>query len=121
MNSKIAVEGMEFYSYHGFYKEEQKIGGKYIVDAYLQFQSDEKWLLDELSKTINYEKVYGIVTTEMAIPSKLIETVCKRIFDKVKQFAESDVKDTVQVRIKVTKCSPPINGLIGQVYVELEG
>ena len=28
-------KGMEFYAYHGFYQEEQLIGGDYVVDVYV--------------------------------------------------------------------------------------
>ena len=31
----IGVEGLQFYSHHGYYKEEQVLGGKYVVDIYL--------------------------------------------------------------------------------------
>ena len=32
--SMIAIEGMEFYSYHGCFKEEKEIGTHFIVDFY---------------------------------------------------------------------------------------
>ncbi|MDX5443432.1 MAG: dihydroneopterin aldolase, partial [Hymenobacteraceae bacterium] len=33
---QIALEGMEFFAFHGFYDEEQKIGNKYGVDLYIK-------------------------------------------------------------------------------------
>jgi dihydroneopterin aldolase len=120
MKSKIAIEGMAFYAYHGFYEEEQKIGGKYLVDVYLQYDSADSWLSDDLSQTINYEIIYQLVKTEMDIPTKLIETLCRRIFDKVKQKSEITIGKSVSVTIKVTKNNPPVNGL-SNVFVELEG
>jgi dihydroneopterin aldolase len=120
MKSKIAIEGMAFYAYHGFYEEEQKIGGKYFVDVYLQYDSADSWLSDDLSQTINYEMIYQLVKTEMDIPTKLIETLCRRIFDKVKEKSEITIGKSVFVSIKVTKNNPPVNGL-SNVFVELEG
>ncbi|RZK29989.1 MAG: dihydroneopterin aldolase, partial [Hymenobacter sp.] len=31
---QIALEGLEFFAFHGYYDEEQKIGNKYGVDIY---------------------------------------------------------------------------------------
>ena len=33
---QIALEGMEFFAFHGYYDEEQKIGNKYGVDLYIE-------------------------------------------------------------------------------------
>jgi len=37
----IGLEGMEFFAYHGFYTEEQKIGTTFIVDVYISTKSNE--------------------------------------------------------------------------------
>ena len=31
---KVALEGIEFFSYHGYYEEEQKLGNKYEVNKW---------------------------------------------------------------------------------------
>ena len=33
--SLIALEGMQFYAYHGVYDEEQIIGNNYVIDIYI--------------------------------------------------------------------------------------
>ena len=33
---KIAIEGMQFYAYHGYYKEERHLGGSYMVDVVIE-------------------------------------------------------------------------------------
>ena len=63
----IAVEGLQFYSHHGYYKEEQVLGGKYIVDIYMKLNIDEASATDDLSKTINYEEIYQLTKTEMEV------------------------------------------------------
>jgi dihydroneopterin aldolase len=62
--SLIGVEGLQFYSHHGYYKEEQVLGGKYVVDFYLNIDLSEAAASDQLTKTINYEQVYQIAKTE---------------------------------------------------------
>jgi dihydroneopterin aldolase len=116
MTHCINIEGIELYGYHGCLDEEAKIGGHYIVDAYMTTDFSEAIKTDELTHTIDYCAIYEISKAEMAIRSKLIEQVCARIFTKIKtQFA--DIK-TLQV--KVTKLTPPMNGNVKQVSVEIK-
>ncbi len=112
----IAVEGLQFYSHHGYYKEEQVLGGKYIVDIYMNLNIDEAAETDDLKKTVNYEEIYQLTKNEMEVHAKLIEHVCKRILDRVK--AKYPNVETVKVR--VSKHNPPLKGQVDRVYVELE-
>ena len=112
----IAVEGLQFYSHHGYYKEEQVLGGKYTVDIYMQVNIEEAAATDDLSKTINYEEIYQLTKNEMELRAKLIEHVCKRILDKIKlKYPNLD-----HVRVRVSKHNPPLKGSVERVYVELE-
>jgi hypothetical protein len=62
---QIAIEGMQFYAHHGFYKEEQVIGGQYEVDVYMNTDIEGAATTDRLEMTVNYERVYGIVKEVM--------------------------------------------------------
>lgn len=112
----VAVEGLQFYSHHGYYKEEQVLGGKYIVDIYMTLNIDEAAATDDLKKTINYEDIYLLTKTEMEVHAKLIEHVCKRILDKIKLKYPS----LQHVKVRVSKYNPPLKGSVERVYVELE-
>jgi len=115
--SIIALEGMEFYSYHGYYDEEQSFGGKYLVDIYLTTDLDSLMdLSDNLEETINYEQVYAICKEIMAIKTRLIETVAYRIIDKIFGLSEAIQK----VRIRVSKLNPPLLGKVNRTFVEIE-
>jgi dihydroneopterin aldolase len=116
MAHKIAVEGIKLYAYHGCLDEEAKIGGNYIVDVYMETDFTRASHTDDLSQTIDYCSVYEIVKKEMAIRSKLIENVAERIYRGItKSFTA--VKKT---RVRVTKLSPPMNGNVEKVFVEIE-
>jgi dihydroneopterin aldolase len=113
----IAVEGLQFYSHHGYYKEEQVLGGKYMVDIYMKLDIDEAAETDDLKKTINYEEVYQLTKMEMEVHARLIEHVCKRILDKIKgKYPHLDY-----IKVRVSKHTPPLKGNVERVYVELEG
>lgn len=112
----IAVEGMQFYSHHGFYKEEQVLGGKYTVDVYMQVNIDEAAATDKLEKTVNYEQVYQLTKKEMEQHAKLIEHVCQRIADAIKaQYPHLEY-----LKVRLNKYNPPLKGHVDRVFVEIE-
>src|SRR5687767_11095192 len=109
----IAVEGLQFYSHHGYYKEEQVLGGKYIVDIYMKVNIDEAAETDDLKKTVNYEEIYLLTKTEMEVHAKLIEHVCKRILNRVKE----KYPNVEYIKVRVSKHHPPLKGQVDRVYV----
>ncbi len=112
----IAIEGMQFYAHHGYYNEEQVLGGKYTVDVYLKTDFSEAANSDALNQTINYETVYQLTRHEMEIQSKLIEHVCKRILTAIgEKFQQVEY-----LKVRVNKFQPPLKGNVEKVYVELE-
>ena len=77
--SKISLEGMEFFAYHGCFSEEQIIGTHFIVDLWIEANTAEAEETDKLSKTLNYQEIYLLVKDQMVIKSKLLEHVGRRI------------------------------------------
>ena len=100
--SLIALEGMQFYAYHGVYEEEQIIGNNFVVDIYITTNHDKALKEDNIFETINYETVYLVCEAEMKKTVKLLETLVDRIVSALKhQF------DSIQeVSIKITKKNP---------------
>jgi dihydroneopterin aldolase len=112
----IGVEGLQFYSHHGYHKEEQVLGGKFVVDIYMHADLSEASSSDQLTKTINYEQIYQITKAEMEAHSKLIEHVCKRILEAIK----SNFPNISHIKVRVSKHNPPLRGNVERVFVELE-
>ena len=111
----IAIEGIKLYAYHGCLEEEAVIGGSYIVDVLLETSLEKAGTTDELRETIDYVKVYEIVKAQMAIRSKLIEHVAKRISEEIKK----EFKPLDRVEVKVIKLNPPMNGNVEKVSVTI--
>jgi len=112
---EISLEGMEFFAYHGYYDEEQKVGNKYSVDIFIRAPLSEAADSDSLSKTINYEDVYAFVSDEMQTRTRLLETVGKRIIEK----AFLRYPQAVEVRINISKFNPPVGGICKRARVSL--
>jgi len=112
----IAIEGMQFYAHHGFSKEERVIGGQFMVDVYLKTNFSGAAKEDDISKTIDYEKVFLLVKAEMEKPAKLIERVAKVMIDQI----PAAFPEVHYVKIRVSKINPPLKGTVQRVFVEIE-
>jgi dihydroneopterin aldolase len=101
----VALNGAEFFAYHGFYPEEQKLGNCFIVDMEVEFTPTGNINEDDLANTVNYEQLYDIACEEMKTPKKLIETVAEAIINKIKK--QYTFADRIEVNIK------KLNPLVG--------
>lgn len=117
MKHSIEVTGIKLYAFHGCMDEEARIGGNYIVEVYLETDFSEAALNDELSQTIDYVQINAIVTTEMAIRSKLIEHVGQRIWTRL----TNEINGIIYLKLKIRKLIPPINGNVDEVAICIEG
>ena len=112
----IAVEGMAFYAYHGFYEEERILGNEYLVDIYVETNFSKAAVKDDLEETINYESIHLVAKSEMSRSTKLLETLCDRMAKRLKsQFANIET-----LKIRISKKNPPMKGIIGRSFVELD-
>ncbi len=117
MKNQIEVTGIEVFSYHGCMDEESILGGKYIVDIILTTDFSKSAATDQLIDTIDYVAIRNIVIEEMDIRSKLIENVAYRILNRFKSAFDT----MISANIKVRKLSPPIQGVVKEVAVIIEG
>lgn len=112
----IALEGMHFHAYHGYYEEEREIGNHFIVDVYVEIMANIGGTSDDLGQTVNYETIYLICQAEMKKNRKLLEKIAQSIGERIKGFF-----DQVQsVKVRVRKLNPPLGGRVDSAYVEVE-
>ena len=113
---QIALEGMEFFAFHGFYDEEQKIGNKYGVDLYIETDLHAAAASDDLHETVNYETLYNIVLEQMNEPARLLEHNGHRVMEQVTAIFPKVKK----VKINIYKFNPPLGGICNRAIVTLE-
>ena len=116
MKGIIKLEGLDFFAYHGYYDEERKTGNKYTVDIALHVTFEKRALNDQLTGTVDYEKIYAIVNKIMDEPTKLLETLANRINQKIMREFDS----IVCVETAVSKHNPPIGGVCSRVKVVIK-
>ena len=114
--SVISIEGMEFFAYHGCFKEEQVIGTKFSIDLFLHVNTYTAEKSDKLEDTVNYQAVYLLVKKEMESKSNLLEHVGRRILKRIQEtFPEVE-----QAKLKIRKLNPPLGGKMDFVSLELD-
>jgi len=111
----IKVENIRIFAYHGCLKEETKIGSDYRVDIEVKANLKTSAKTDKLSDTVDYVLLNRIAKEEMAKPAKLLETVAKRIIDRI--FTEDIL--VKKVIISVSKLNPPIGGDVESVTIKM--
>jgi dihydroneopterin aldolase len=109
----IQIENMEFYSFHGHFKEEQIVGNKFIVDLTIETDMTAPAASDNLRDAVDYQRAYQIVKLQMEKKSHLLENIAGRIINAI--YAE--MTGIQKVTVKVSKMNPPMGGKIGSVSV----
>lgn len=113
----IKLNKMEFYSYHGCFDAETKVGNYFTVDLQVKAETSKPEASDRIEDALNYQYLYNIVANEMAIPSKILENVAKRIMNAL--FSEFP-NQILHVEVTVAKMNPPLGGKMESVSVTLE-
>jgi 7,8-dihydroneopterin aldolase/epimerase/oxygenase len=112
----INLEGLEFYAYHGHYKEEQIVGGKFIVSLEIETDVKKAAQSDNLKDALNYVEAYEIIKSEMKRPSHLLENIASRILDTLFNHFGKQIQ---RAKVSVSKINPPVGGKIGSVTVTI--
>ena len=111
----IDVKNIRVYAYHGCLVEEGKIGSDYKVDVSVKADLTKSAKTDHLEDTVDYVHLNHIVKEEMAIRSKLLEHVAKRIVDRILD----EIPIVTKVKVEVSKLNPPIGGNVAMVTIKM--
>ena len=96
--------------------EEGKIGSEYRVDLSVKANLKTSAKTDQLSDTADYVHLNKIVKEEMAVRTKLLETVADLILDRILL----EIPLVNKAKIKVSKLNPPIGGNVEMVSIIME-
>ena len=109
----IKINNIRVYAYHGCLVEEGKIGSDYRVDLEVKADLQKSAETDQLSDTVDYVHLNRIVKEEMAVRTKLLETVANSILERILD----ELGLVTWARVKVSKLNPPIGGNVEMVSV----
>jgi dihydroneopterin aldolase len=99
----ITVEGIKVYAYHGHLKEESILGGHFLVNVWVDVNTNKVEGSDNLADTIDYVKIIKLVKEQMLIRANMIEVPANKIAEKI--IKENNV---IKVTVELEKVRPPV-------------
>jgi len=111
----IRLKKVKVYAFHGCLVEEGKIGSDYEVNLVVKASLLKASKTDMLAETVDYVHLNKIVKEEMAIRSKLLEHVGRRIVERIL----TDLPMVSEATVTVSKINPPIGGDVAEVCVTI--
>lgn len=114
--TKIFLEDVKIYAYHGVLPEENIIGTYYILNLEVHTNFWKATATDDLNDTISYADINDILHNEMGIKSQLLEHVAGRILSKI----HSQFPQITFVKLRITKTSPPMKSEMKGASIEIE-
>jgi dihydroneopterin aldolase len=115
VSDRLFLDDVRFYGRHGVTRAEQTLGAWFSVDAELLLDLGAAAASDRLDDTVDYGRVaHRIVEIGMGGRVNLIERLAGLLCDAL--LREFPVQE---VRIRVRKLTPPLDGVTGTPGVEL--
>lgn len=106
MRTFIKLKNMRFFAYHGVLPQERIVGNEFVVNIKIEVDFVMAISSDDVSDTLNYATVFGLVKNEMQQPSNLLENVAGRIFRSIK----NEFPQIKHLEVKLAKLNPPVEG-----------
>lgn len=113
----ITLKGLTFFGYHGCFREEQRNGQPFIIDATLFLDLQSAGASDDLMQTVDYSLVYDeIKVIVQGHPFNLVEGVAERIASVIlEKFPKVQA-----VEITVHKPQAPISGIFADASITVK-
>ncbi len=116
MNLTVSVDRLRLFARHGVSDQERRVGNIFevsmSVDCPAAMQGAEA---DDLSQTISYADLVEIISSEMAVPARLIEHAAWRIVRRVSARFPAVTAGSVTV----SKLTPPCGAEMAAASVTL--
>ena len=114
-SDKILIEDIRFYAHHGVTTAQQTVGAWFSVDVELALDLEPAIASDQVGATVDYGLVARrIVDLGTGTRVNLIERLAGLLAEALlREFPAHEV------RVRVRKLTPPLEGLVGTPAVEL--
>ncbi len=115
ISSYVSLDKVRFHSNHGVIPQERATGGDFIISVKAGYPLSTAMESDDVDDTLDYSRLYEIISKEMQKPSCLLEHVAGRIGKSI--FKE--LPQVTSLDICVEKLNPPMGGDMQCAAVEL--
>ena len=114
IGDRLFLEDVRFYGHHGVSKAEQAVGAWFSVDAELAVDLEPAAVSDDLASAVDYGVVARASSRSEPRAGQSLERLAGMIAQALLREFPSD-----EVRVRVRKLAPPMEGLLGIPGVEL--
>ena len=114
--TKLKIKGIKIYAFHGHYEEEKKLGGHFLINLEICFNSEKVVFTDKLEDTIDYVQVIDVVKKQMKKTKNMIESAADEI---LRELLKIDLIQSVSIELE--KISPPVDANFDKISIEMFG
>ena len=114
-SSYICLRNVRFHAFHGVMPQERKVGADFLVNLRVGYSLEKAMRSDNVNDTLNYAALYTFVKAEMAVPSKLLEHVARRIVSAI----EKAFPQVTSIDLELIKQNPPMGADCDEAGIEI--
>lgn len=102
----VSLSELKFRARHGVYAFEKEQGNDFLLSISVSFNLPNNHSFEALEQTYNYELLAQIAQKHMDTPTDLLETVCQRMAEEIKET--NTLAGLEKIVISLAKQNPPI-------------
>ncbi len=113
--AKVALTGMKFYAFHGYYAFERRVGDYFELNVEVDIQMDED-PDEKIDQTLDYELIYQVSENYMMKKYLLMESLA---YDIARELKSTDTRVN-QVCVELSKLNPRVGGKADRATVTIK-
>jgi dihydroneopterin aldolase len=105
----IRLNNLEFYTYHGVFSEEKKLGQRLKISVEIGLMLEKACVSDNVEDTIDYTTVYEGIRN--IVCGKKRYNLLEKISGDIAKFVLNSYLEVKSVRVKIIKSGVPYPGI----------
>ena len=116
MRTRITVNGLQTYAFHGLFSEERQLGQKFTFDITADLATVSSHQSDDLARSVRYD---ALIEESVAVAQSARFHTLEALGEQLARALLSRFGELTAVCVHVAKLSPPIAHSIDRVGVEV--
>ena len=117
MTYTIELKNCAFFARHGVFNEEETLGQRFLVDAFLEVDPGDALEKDNIEGTVDYGEAFGVIEAIVTGRRRyLIEALALETARKL----QSHFPQVTYARVTIRKPNAPVQGILDTVEVTVD-
>ena len=113
METYLKIKDIKLWARVGVLEEERKLGQLFNLDIFLWTDFENCTLNDDINSTVDYSKLVKILKDQS---KKICCFTIEKYSNEILRIIDEEFQ-LCRIKIKLTKCNPPIIGFDGEVSI----